>query len=109
MPTIARLSALEILDSRGRPTLRATCELAGGQVPLQDVLVVPRQATVDACLAATYAVVQAAAALCRERYGMRALVADEGGLAPAFEDAETMLRTAVEAIERAGFRAGEEI
>jgi enolase len=30
MPRIQRLSALEILDSRGRPTLRATCELAGG-------------------------------------------------------------------------------
>jgi enolase len=30
MFTVARLSALEILDSRGRPTLRATCRLAGG-------------------------------------------------------------------------------
>src|SRR5688572_8266751 len=30
MPTIARLSALEILDSRGRPTLRGACELASG-------------------------------------------------------------------------------
>jgi enolase len=30
MPKIARLSALEILDSRGRPTLRAFCELASG-------------------------------------------------------------------------------
>src|SRR5262245_46063776 len=30
MPTIARLSALEILDSRGRPTLRAHCRLASG-------------------------------------------------------------------------------
>src|SRR5919109_3513661 len=30
MPTIRRLSALEILDSRGRPTVRATCGLDGG-------------------------------------------------------------------------------
>ena len=30
MPEVRRLSALEILDSRGRPTLRATCELASG-------------------------------------------------------------------------------
>ena len=30
MPTISRLSALEILDSRGRPTLRARCELSSG-------------------------------------------------------------------------------
>src|SRR5687768_4457871 len=30
MPTIERLSGLEILDSRGRPTVRATCLLASG-------------------------------------------------------------------------------
>lgn len=30
MPLIARLSAAEILDSRGRPTLAATCRLASG-------------------------------------------------------------------------------
>src|SRR5438270_13364559 len=32
MPSITKLSALEILDSRGRPTIRATCELEGGIV-----------------------------------------------------------------------------
>lgn len=30
MPVIERLTAAEILDSRGRPTVRATCRLAGG-------------------------------------------------------------------------------
>jgi enolase len=30
MPVIERLTAAEILDSRGRPTVRATCTLAGG-------------------------------------------------------------------------------
>jgi enolase len=30
MPTIERLTAAEILDSRGRPTVSATCTLAGG-------------------------------------------------------------------------------
>ena len=30
MPTIKKFSALEILDSRGRPTLAATCELVSG-------------------------------------------------------------------------------
>src|SRR5215468_1606332 len=30
LETIAKLSALEILDSRGRPTVRATCRLAEG-------------------------------------------------------------------------------
>ncbi|MFV2070462.1 MAG: phosphopyruvate hydratase, partial [Pirellulales bacterium] len=29
-PTVTKLSALEILDSRGRPTLQATCQLACG-------------------------------------------------------------------------------
>ena len=30
MPMIARLSGREILDSRGRPTVKATCVLEGG-------------------------------------------------------------------------------
>jgi enolase len=30
MPTIERLTALEILDSRGRPTVQATCSLSSG-------------------------------------------------------------------------------
>src|SRR5687767_34731 len=30
MPIIHKLSALEILDSRGRPTVQATCNLASG-------------------------------------------------------------------------------
>src|SRR3954471_24778541 len=30
MPEIRKLSALEILDSRGRPTVQAACELASG-------------------------------------------------------------------------------
>src|SRR5690348_13466717 len=37
MPTIRRLTALEILDSRGRPTVKATCELAGGAVAAASV------------------------------------------------------------------------
>ena len=32
MPIIHQLTASEILDSRGRPTLKATCLLAGGAV-----------------------------------------------------------------------------
>ena len=32
MPTIRRLTALEILDSRGRPTVQATCALASGAI-----------------------------------------------------------------------------
>ncbi len=80
---------------------------AGGQVPIQDVLVVPISAqTMDEALAMTFAVYQAAADLTREQYGMRALTADEGGLAPPFPSAEAMLADAVAAIAAAGLRPG---
>lgn len=83
---------------------------AGGQVSIQDVLVVPVAAqTIDEAMATTYAVYQAAARLCQERYGMRALVADEGGLAPDFPSVEAMIGDAVTAIERVGFEPGREV
>lgn len=83
---------------------------AGGQVPIQDVLVVPASATtVDEALAMTYAVYQAAIELCDAKYGMRALTADEGGLAPPFPDVETMLEDAVAAIRHAGLRPGADV
>jgi enolase len=37
MPTIKRLTGLEILDSRGRPTVQARCELAGGAIGIASV------------------------------------------------------------------------
>lgn len=80
---------------------------AGGQVPIQDVLMVPVGArTIDASLSMAYDVYQAAARLALEKYGMRLLRADEGGLAPPFPDAETMLADSVEAIRDAGLRPG---
>ncbi len=83
---------------------------AGGQVPVQDVLVVPaRAATIDEALSTTYAVYQAAARLARERYAYRLLRADEGGLAPPFPDAESMFALAVEAIQAAGYQPGEDV
>jgi len=83
---------------------------AGGQVPLQDVLVVPLAArTVDESLSTVYAVYQAAATLVAEEYAMRALTADEGGLAPPFPDAEAMLSDATEAVRRAGRGPGREV
>src|SRR5262249_20070731 len=58
---------------------------AGGQVPIQDVLVVPIAAkTTDEALSTVFAIYQAAADLTRAKYGSRALTADEGGLAPPF-------------------------
>src|SRR6266545_1074351 len=56
---------------------------AGGQTPIQDVLVVPVAAhTIDEGLAVVYEIYQAAAELVSRKYGMRALTAAGGGLAP---------------------------
>ena len=83
---------------------------AGSQSPLQDVLVVPAAArTMDEALAVTFAIYQCAADLTLQKYGMRLLRADEGGLAPPFPNAEAMLEDAVAAIVAAGFRPGEDV
>lgn len=82
---------------------------AGGQVDIQDVLVVPQAASIDDALAMTYAVYQAAAELGQRKYGARALKADEGGLAPSFPDVETMLADAVESIRAAGLEPGRDV
>ena len=83
---------------------------AGGQVPVQDVLVVTvSPSTVDEALAMTSDVYRAAINLVKHKYGDRALVADEGGLAPRFPDVTAMLDDAVEAIERAQLRPGIDI
>lgn len=83
---------------------------AGGQVPIQDVLVVPAAAqTMDEALSITYAVYYAAARIAEERYAYRLLRADEGGLAPSFANADEMLTTAVEAIEAAGYSPGKDV
>lgn len=82
---------------------------AGGQVAIQDVLVVPAADTIDAGLAATFAVYQAAAELSLAKYGARALKADEGGLAPPFPSTEAMLADAIEAIRVAGLTPGKDV
>ncbi len=83
---------------------------AGGQVPIQDVLVVPSSAqSIDEALAMTFNVFYTAARMAQENYGYRLLRADEGGLAPPFEHADAMLQAAVKAIEAAGYRPGEDV
>jgi enolase len=83
---------------------------AGQQVSVQDVLIVPMSGrTIDEVLVAASDVYQAAADLILRKYGMRLLTADEGGLAPPCASAEEMLGLAVEAIELAGYRPGEDI
>ncbi len=83
---------------------------AGGQVAIQDVLVVPASARrMDEALAMTVEVYHAAAELCLRKYGTRALKADEGGLAPPFPHAEAMLEDAVAAIQAAGLKPGADV
>jgi len=100
------------LQTLPRPTINLFSggKHAGGQAPIQDVLIVPASArSMDEALAMTFAVYQAAAELSYHKYGMRALTADEGGLAPPFASAEAMLADAVEVICKAGFEPGREV
>lgn len=100
------------LQTLPRPTINLFSggKHAGQQAPIQDILIIPASArTMDEALATTFAVYQAAAELTQRRYGMRALTADEGGLAPPFASAEAMLADAVEAIRNAGFEPGREV
>lgn len=82
---------------------------AGKQVAIQDVLVVPSAPdSIEESLILMSDVYHAAADIIHGRYGMRLLTADEGGLAPPFEDTETMLQTAVEAISNGGYVPGQD-
>lgn len=83
---------------------------AGGQIAIQDIQIMPLQTrTMDDTLAITVEVFQTAAELIYRKYGMRLLTADEGGLAPAFADSEAMIEAAVEAIETAGLKPGQDV
>ncbi|MGD9855135.1 MAG: phosphopyruvate hydratase [Planctomycetaceae bacterium] len=83
---------------------------AGGQVPIQDVLIVPAAArSIDEGLVTACAVAQSAAELIERKYGMRRLTADEGGLAPPFTSIEGMFDDAITSIERAGYQPGKEV
>jgi len=70
---------------------------------------VPIASSVDASLGIAFDVYQVAADLILERYGMRLLRADEGGLAPPCSTAEEMIELAVEAVAAAGYRTGGDV
>lgn len=106
----------DMLDLPLRTLPRPTINLfsggkhAGGQVPIQDVLVVPASApTMDEALSMTFAVYQSAADLAARKYNARPLRADEGGLAPPFPSAEAMIEDAIEAIESARLKPGRDV
>ena len=85
---------------------------AGGQVPIQDVLVVPLRADTAGRRAGAGRSRSTSAPpnLLHEQYGMRLLPADEGGLAPAVPGCRGDARAdAVEAIDAAGLRAGPDV
>lgn len=82
---------------------------AGGQVPIQDLLIVPQADSMAAILEQATAVFHCAAERCATRYGMRLLTADEGGLAPPFPALEAMFDDAGEAIVRAGLQPGRDV
>jgi enolase len=114
IPLYAQFAAMTEEPVRGLPRLTINLfsggKHAGVQAPIQDVLVVAMAArTVDEALAVTFDVYQAAAELIRAKYGMRLLRADEGGLAPDFTDAQSMLAEAVESIRLAGYEPGAEV
>lgn len=83
---------------------------AGGQMPIQDVLIVPISApSIQAALRDVQAVYQAAVQISRKKYGSRWLTADEGGLAPPFTSIESMFEDALQAIEQAGLKPGQDV
>ena len=100
------------LQSLPRPTINLFSggKHAGGQSPIQDVLIVPTSArTIDEALAMTFDVYQSAVEHIARQYGMRALTADEGGLAPPFNGPEAMFEDAVASIRAAGFEPGRDV
>ncbi len=83
---------------------------AGNQVPIQDVLLCPLSSTsTDESLAMVYTIYQTAVREILNRYGMRLLRADEGGLAPPCKSIDEMLSLAVDCIKTSGYRLGVDV
>ena len=82
---------------------------AGRRIDIQDLMVIALSAhSFDQALTMTAEVYRAAGALMAER-GLLLGVADEGGFWPAFSSNEEALEMLVRAIERAGYRPGEDM
>jgi enolase len=83
---------------------------ARGLLDLQDILAIPLGADNFSQAMEWIAKVRASAAVLLDAQGFTsALVADEGGLAGALRDNEAALQLVAAAIEKAGFRPGEDI
>jgi enolase len=82
---------------------------AGRRIDIQDLMVMALSAgSFDEALAMTAEVYRAGGELMKERRLLQG-VADEGGWWPAFSSNEEALEMLVRAIERAGYRPGEEV
>ena len=82
----------------------------GQQTAIQDVqVVVPDAETMQRTLEVVTDVYRAAATRIFEKYEMRLLTADEGGLAPPFQSSVEMFEEAIVSIEQAGYRPGEDV
>jgi enolase len=82
---------------------------AGRRIDIQDLMVMALSAhSFDQAMTMTAEVYRAAGALMAER-GLLLGVADEGGFWPAFSSNEEALEMLVRAIERAGYRPGEDM
>ncbi len=105
----------ELIEQKPHHLPRLTINLfsggrhAGGQVAIQDVLIVPLASTVAQSLEMADEVYRAAVQLIAQQYGMRELKADEGGLAPPFPHSRAMLDDAIAAIEAAGLVPGVDV
>lgn len=83
---------------------------AGQQTAIQDVqLVVPKSTTIQHTLEVMTAVYAAAANRVADRYNLRLLTADEGGLAPPVNSSQELFDEAIAAIEDAGYIPGEDV
>jgi enolase len=114
IPLFRSFSELARLEPKTLPRLTINLfsggKHAGQQVAIQDVLIVPASArTTDESLVVAHDVYHAAAQLIFERYGMRLLRADEGGLAPPCKNSEEMIELAIEAIRTAGYEPGQDV
>ncbi len=82
---------------------------AGGQIAVQDVLIVPSASSIEESLHIATATYQSASQLIMKKYGARPLSADEGGLAPEFTSVDQILNDAAQAINRGGLTAGKNV
>ncbi len=82
---------------------------AGGQVAIQDLLVISQADAIADQLHQIEQVYAAAVELIADEYGMRELTADEGGLAPEFTSCDDLFVMAARAVESSGLSLGDDI